>query len=885
MSTEIPKSYEPRGREQSLYQWWEEQGFFVADVRSERPPFSMVLPPPNVTGALHMGHALNITLQDILARWKRMDGYNVLWVPGTDHAGIATQNVVERNLAAEGKKRTDFTRSEFEEIVWQWKEKSEANILGQIKQLGCSCDWSRRRFTMDEGLSRAVREVFVRLYEDGLIYRGEYLVNWCPRCVTAISDLEVEYEPADGRLWHIRYPVKGSDAAVVVATTRPETMLGDTAVAVHPDDERYRRLEGKSVVLPLMDREIPVIFDTFVERDFGTGVVKVTPGHDPADFEAGRRHDLPILRVIGDDGRMTAEAGRYEGLDRYEARKKVIADLESLGLMEKSERHSHNLGHCQRCHTVVEPLVSNQWFVKVKPLAEEAIRAVEQGRTDFLPKNFEKVYFEWMHNIHDWCISRQLWWGHRIPAWYCDDCRETIVARETPEACPRCRGSKLRQETDVLDTWFSSALWPFSTLGWPDQTEEQEVFYPTSAMVTGFDIIFFWVARMMMMGLRFKKEVPFRHVYINGLVRDAQGQKMSKSRGNSIDPLSIIEEYGTDAVRFTLAVMAVPGTDIPFSIDRMAGYRAFCNKIWNAARFLLMHLDSEVPVDEEAIDALLVGPEPGLHHRWILARLSEVIESTRRDLDRFFVHEATNTLYHFFWGDLCDWYIELIKEDLSGDDAERRSRAQKVACFVLETAMRLLHPFIPFITEEIWLKVPHQGETIMRRPFPQALPRWQNAGVSESMQRIQELISAMRTARAENNVDPRKWVTVYLRCGEESRNLVESQLANLKRLVRAREVVLSDGFPVDRLYLQGVTALGEFALLLDDVIDIDVETQRLQKELQKLESEWLSLEKKLTNQGFLEKAPAEVVAGARSRQDEVQELRDKTLEKLNRLAR
>ncbi len=883
MGTKIPKSYEPRGTEQSLYQWWEERGFFVADVESERPPFSMVLPPPNVTGALHMGHALNITLQDILARWKRMDGHNVLWVPGTDHAGIATQNVVERKLAAEGKKRTDFTRPEFEKIVWKWKEQSEANILGQIKRLGCSCDWSRKRFTMDEGLSRAVREVFVQLYEDGLIYKGEYLVNWCPRCVTAISDLEVEYEPTEGHLWHLRYPVKDSSRFVVVATTRPETMLGDTAVAVHPDDERYSWLQGKSIVLPLMDREIPVIFDSFVEREFGTGVVKVTPGHDPADFEAGRRHGLPIIRVIGDDGTMTNAAGRYQGLDRYEARKRVLADLDALGLVEKTERYAHNVGHCQRCHTVVEPVVSNQWFVRVKPLAEEAIRAVEQGRTDFVPKNFEKVYFEWMVNIHDWCISRQLWWGHRIPAWYCGACRETIVAREAPQACPKCGGSQLSQETDVLDTWFSSALWPFSTLGWPEQSKEQEIFYPTSAMVTGFDIIFFWVARMMMMGLRFKQEVPFRHVYINGLVRDEQGQKMSKSRGNSIDPLAIIDEYGTDAVRFTLAVMAVPGTDIPFSINRMAGYRAFCNKIWNAARFLLMNLDSDAPVGEAEIDALLEGPEPGLHHRWILARLSEVIESTRRDLDRFFVHEATNTLYHFFWGDLCDWYIELIKEDLSGDDRAGRERAQKVACFVLETAMRLLHPFIPFITEEIWQKVPHQGETIMLRPYPQAFARWSDSEVVVRMQRIQELISAMRTARAENNIDPRKRLLVHLRCDEPARRLIESQLANLKRLVPAREVVFSSDFPTGGLLLEGVTALGEFALVLDDVIDVQAESQRLEKELQKLDAEQNSLDGKLSNEAFLQKAPAPVVEKTRNRLREVRDLRAKTREKLDRI--
>ena len=564
MSNEITKAYEPLEVEKKWYARWEEKGYFQACADSGQPAYCIVMPPPNVTGKLHMGHALNITLQDIVIRWQRMKGLNILWVPGTDHAGIATQNVVERHLAEKGIRRTDLGRERFEQTVWEWKETAESNILKQIRKLGCSCDWSRRRFTLDEGLSRAVREVFVRLYEEGLIYRGEYLVNWCPRCSTAISDLEVNYQPTQGKLWYLKYHLKGSDEFVVVATTRPETMLGDTAVAVHPEDERYRHLWGYTVILPLMNREIPLVSDHFVEKEFGTGVVKVTPGHDPSDFEASRRHQLPVIKVIGDDATMTDQAGDYAGLNRFEARQKVVADLQKQGLLLKVEEHSHNIGHCQRCDEVIEPLVSTQWFVKVKPLAEVAIRAVEQKRTVFVPDSYQRIYFEWMHNIHDWCISRQLWWGHRIPAWHCRDCGEMIVSRESPTGCPRCQDGSLEQESDVLDTWFSSALWPFSTLGWPDESRDLKVYYPTNTLITGFDIIFFWVARMLMMGLHFFDDVPFRTVYINGLVRDERGQKMSKSRGNIIDPLEMIDRYGTDAIRFTLAVMAVPGTDIPF---------------------------------------------------------------------------------------------------------------------------------------------------------------------------------------------------------------------------------------------------------------------------------------------------------------------------------
>ncbi|GAB4240310.1 MAG: valine--tRNA ligase [Acidobacteriota bacterium] len=881
---ELPKAYEPKGTEERIYAWWEAQGFFTADVESSKPPFSMVLPPPNVTGSLHMGHALNITLQDILARWKRMDGYNVLWVPGTDHAGIATQNVVERNLAKEGKRRSDFTREAFERLVWEWKEKSEARILSQIRRLGCSCDWTRKRFTMDEGLSRAVREVFVRLWEAGLIYRGEYLVNWCPRCETAISDLEVEYEPVTGNLWYIRYPVVDSDRYVVVATTRPETMLGDTAVAVHPSDERYQWLRGREILLPLMERRIPVIFDHFVDREFGTGVVKVTPGHDPNDFEAGRRHDLPVVLVIGETGKMTEAAGRYAGLDRYEARRRVVEDLEKLGLLEKVERHEHNVGHCQRCATVVEPLVSNQWFVKVKPLAEPAIAAVQEGRTRFIPENFERVYFEWMNNIHDWCISRQLWWGHRIPAWYCGGCGETVVARENPTQCPACGSADLTQESDVLDTWFSSALWPFSTLGWPDDTPEQKIFYPTSALVTGFDIIFFWVARMMMMGLRFMGDVPFRKVFINGLVRDEHGQKMSKSKGNVIDPLEIIEEYGTDAVRFTLAVMAVPGSDIPFSISRMAGYRAFCNKIWNAARFLLLNLQSTEPVDEEIVARLVEGGELELHHRWLLSRIQAVVADTRRDLDRFYVHEASNRLYHFFWDEFCDWYIELIKEDFQGEDSDRRRRAEQVACLALETVLRLLHPFIPFLTEEIWQKVPHVGETIMLRPYPQPRQAWADPAAESQMQLLQGLITAIRTARAENNIDPRLKLPVYLRVGDGHHALVEAQRSQVQRLVQAERIILTEELPAGGVMLQGVTPMAEFAVPLEGFVDLAAERRRLEKELNRVAKELAAVQQKLANEQFRSKAPRDVVAGAERRRDELAQLQQRLAERLQRFS-
>ena len=880
---EIPKAYEPLEVEKKWYSRWEEKGYFQACADSDRPAYCIVMPPPNVTGRLHMGHALNITLQDIVIRWKRMKGLNILWVPGTDHAGIATQNVVERHLAEKGLRRADLGREKFEQTVWEWKETAESNILRQIRKLGCSCDWSRQRFTLDEGLSRAVREVFVRLYEEGLIYRGEYLVNWCPRCSTAISDLEVNYQPAQGKLWYLKYPLKGSDEFVVVATTRPETMLGDTAVAVHPEDERFKHLRGCTVILPLMNREIPVVSDHFVEKEFGTGAVKVTPGHDPHDFEASRRHQLPVIKVIGGDTTMTDQAGAYAGLDRSEARQKVVADLQKQGFLLKVEDYSHNIGHCQRCDTEIEPLVSTQWFVKVKPLAEIAIRAVEQKRTVFVPDSYQRIYFEWMHNIHDWCISRQLWWGHRIPAWFCNGCGETIVARENPAACPHCQEGSLEQESDVLDTWFSSALWPFSTLGWPDESKDLKVYYPTSSLITGFDIIFFWVARMLMMGLHFINDVPFRTVYINGLVRDERGQKMSKSRGNIIDPVEIIDRYGTDAIRFTLAVMAVPGTDIPFSVGRMTGYRAFCNKIWNAGRFLLLHVQDRPAVSDLDIQSIWKNGQLELEDRWILSRLLQTIENSGENLEKFRFHEASNELYHFFWHEFCDWYIELIKPHITGQDKVKRERAAQVATYVLETSLRLLHPFIPFITEELWQRLPHQGESIMLASYPEAQLNWIDKAAIEQMESLQDLITAIRTARTENNIDPHKKVPAQLLCANRTREFLQAQKHHLEQLAQLNSVEFVSAWEREGMQVQGVAHLADFSLLVDEVIDVNVERGRLTKQMNRLRRDVEGLKKKLQNADFVQKAPTQVVESTRQRHDEALSQLKKLQEKLDGL--
>lgn len=882
MRKSIPKAYEPVEVEKRWYEWWKEQALFQADPDSGEPTYSMVIPPPNVTGSLHMGHALNITLQDILVRWRRMQGRNVLWLPGTDHAGIATQNVVERRLAEEGKKRTDLGRVEFEKIVWKWKEDAEKKILTQIERLGCSCDWSRTRFTLDDGLSRAVREVFVQLYNDKLIYRGEYLVNWCPRCTTAISDLEVEYKMTQGKIWHFKYPVKELDQFVVVATTRPETMLGDTAVAFHPEDDRYTQLEGCTAVLPLMEREIPIISDAFVDREFGTGMVKVTPGHDPNDFEVGQRHNLGVIKVIGEDGRMTARALSYAGMDRYEARDAVVKALKEQELLLKIEDHSHNVGHCQRCDTVVEPLVSTQWFVKVKPLADEAIKVVEDGQTTFVPENYKKIYFEWMNNIHDWCISRQLWWGHRIPAWYCSQCGEITVARETPQTCSHCGGETLEQESDVLDTWFSSALWPFSTMGWPNETRELDVYYPTSTLITGFDIIFFWVARMMMMGLRFMNDVPFRTVHINGLVRDEGGHKMSKSKGNVIDPLKIMDEYGTDAVRFTLAVMAVPGTDIPFSISRMSGYRHFCNKIWNAVRFVLLNLVDDTPVSDYEIDQLCREKDRlALEERWILSRLQKIIIETNENLEKFRFHEASNQLYHFFWHEVCDWFIELSKTKITGGGAEQKKHADRVAAYVLETCLRLLHPFIPFITEELWQHLPHEGVSIMKAAYPVPTKKWLDLEVEGQMEGLQELITAIRTTRAENNIDPRKKVFLQLVPSNQNQKFLVSQLHHIENLGQTERIEFVSKLERVTGSVEGIALLAEFSIAIDQEVDAVVEGQRLERRVRKLEENVQRLQAKLQNVDFLEKAPERVVNDTRERHREDSEQLIKLRNQLN----
>ena len=882
--SQISASYNGPEVEKKWSEYWLENRFFEADPTSEGPPYSIVIPPPNVTGALHMGHALNITIQDVLVRWKRMKGHNVLWLPGTDHAGIATQNVVERHISSEGLRRQDLGRRKFEETVWHWKDKYEARILGQIRRLGCSCDWSRTRFTMDEGLSSAVREVFVRLYEDGLIYRGEYLVNWCPRCSTAISDLEVIHSPVAGKLWYVRYLLARGGACIEVATTRPETMLGDTAVAVHPEDGRYRDLIGKTVSLPLMDRPIPVIADSFVDREFGTGAVKVTPGHDPNDFEAGRRHQLPIVKVIGEDGIMTSEAGSYAGLDRFEARQQVVRDLEGKGLLIAIEDHDHQIGHCQRCDTIVEPLVSTQWFVKVEPLARPAIEAVENGHTRFVPGRYKKIYLNWMYNLHDWCVSRQLWWGHRIPAWYCRECDEVIVAREAPTSCGQCGASELRQDEDVLDTWFSSGLWPFSTLGWPRETLEQEVYYPTTTLVTAADIIFFWVARMMMLGLRFKGAVPFRDVHLTGLIKDGQGRKMSKTTGNVIDPLEIIEDYGADAVRFTLSVSAAPGTDIPFSVSRMAGYRSFCNKIWNAGRFLLLNVERSNPVPAEEIGGLLEEGLLKLEDRWILGRLQEVTESVNANLGKFRFHEASHALYHFFWDEFCDWYIEFIKVRLGTDDLEDGAKVSTIALYVLDTSLRLLHPFMPFVTEELWQRLPHDGPTIALASFPETREDWIDREALEMTHMLQQLISAIRTARTENRIDPRHRLPCQLKSEPGSRNLARRHQQKIVSLAGLKAITPVDELGDDGLQVRGLSPLGEFALQLDDVIDVKAERDRLGRQIEKVSGEIDGLDRRLRNPAFVEKAPVAVVEGARERFQEARERRARLEEQLNGLS-
>jgi len=871
--TSIPDRYDPSQAESRWYRVWEERGYFRAEASSPtKKPYSIVIPPPNVTGSLHMGHALNNTLQDILIRMKRMDGHNVLWLPGTDHAGIATQNVIERQLAAEGRRKEDLGREAFVARVWRWKEESGRTIIDQLRRLGASCDWSRERFTMDPGLSAAVREVFVRLWEEGLIYRGDYIVNWCPRCQTALSDLEVDRAERDDEFVYIKY------GPLTLGTVRPETRLGDTALAVHPGDRRYRQWVGKILDVPSVEGTVrlPVVADAAVDPKFGTGVVKVTPGHDPVDFEIGRRHDLPIRTVIGFDGRMTAEAGKYAGLDRFECRRRIVEDMRALGLIERVEPYRHAVGVCYRCGTVVEPLVSKQWFVRTKPLAEPAIKAVRGGRTRVVPRVWRKTYFGWMENIRDWCISRQLWWGHRIPVWYCDHDGSMHVSRVDLTACPSCGGT-VHQDPDVLDTWFSSGLWPFSTLGWPRETPELRTFYPTSCLVTGFDILFFWVARMMMLGLKFMGDVPFRDVYIHALVRDAEGQKMSKSKGNVIDPLAVMDKYGTDALRFTLAALAAQGRDIRLAEERIEGYRNFANKIWNAARLVLANLDGYDPAHARPA-------APSVADRWIRSRLNATVGLVRKALDGYRFNDAASALYHFTWHEVCDWYLEIAKLALyDRGNAAQRARTQATLVEVLEATLRLLHPFMPFLTEEIWQQLPHAGESIMVAPFPRASRRTADPEAERDMAPVIGVVSAVRNIRSESRVPPSVEVAVTIKPTAAEAALITGAAPLIGALGRCTVTVSTEATRPPHAAFAAVDSLEVFVNLAG-VVDLAAERQRLAKEVKKAEDEIAFLEGKLGRPEFVARAPAEVVERERGRLAEQRRLRAKLDESLRAIA-
>ncbi len=950
MPHELPKAYEPGAIETRWAEFWVKEKLFHVETpaparprEDTRPVFTLLLPPPNVTGRLHMGHMLNQTQMDIMVRWHRMRGFITLWLPGTDHAGIATQMMVERQLAKEGKKRRDMGREKFVERVWEWKREYGGAILDQMKRLGASVDWGREYFTMDDNLSHAVREVFVRLYEQGLIYRGKYIVNWCPRCETAISDLEVKHEEVAGKLWEIRYPVigtpPGKEEFITVATTRPETMLGDTAVAVNEKDERYTHLHGKHVLLPLMKREIPIILDEIAKPEFGTGAVKITPAHDPNDFEAGKRHNLPQIEVMDLHARMNENAGEYRGMDRYEAREAVLADLREQGFLVADKDYTVPLGKCDRCGTVVEPRLSEQWFVKIEPLAKRAIEVVEKGYIRFSPENYGQIYLNWMNNIHDWCISRQLWWGHRIPAWYCGDCRQVVVARETPAKCAKCGSAKLEQDTDVLDTWFSSALLPFTTLGWPAATPDQQIFYPNSLMITGFDILFFWVARMIMLGCWFmmpgdgpgtaasrasnapgasgktnqdalRDSVPFREVYIHALVRDAERQKMSKTKGNVLDPIHVIEQYGTDATRFTLAAMAAPGTDIAFSESRTDGYRAFANKIWNAARFMFMNVDRIAPElrpTQSSAKGIAQFTVSTLEDRWILSHFNRATRDVNEAIETYRFHEAANRIYDFFWGEFCDWYIELIKPRLAEESAEAgvgtglrpaqdgaeprpHIDTARAACANLinlfDSSLRLLHPVMPFITEEIWHAM-YAGQPPLKSIALAAYPAADDAQIDlaaeTQMAILQDLIASVRNLRAELKVEPKVKVPIELFAHElEIRRLIEENRGAVERLGSVESVKFVES-SVAKLAGARSTARFDVHVVYEKKIDVAAECERLKKDLEKIEKDIANGERQLGNEGFLAKAPAKVVEGLRAKAEELKVLREKTVAKMEEL--
>jgi valyl-tRNA synthetase len=870
----VQKVYNPKEVEDRLYKMWLDKKYFHAKIDYSKKPFTIVIPPPNITGQLHMGHALNNTIQDILIRFKRMQGYCTLWLPGTDHASIATEAKIVEKMKEEGLTKEMIGREKFLERAWEWKRVYGGRIIEQLKKLGASCDWDRERFTMDEGLSNAVKEVFVRLYEKGLIYKGERMINWCPTCHTTISDAEVEYEEKKGKLYYIKYPAKDNSYHVVVATTRPETMLGDTAVAVNPNDQRYKHLIGKTVVLPLVNREIPIIADDYVDMEFGTGVVKITPAHDPNDFEIGQRHNLPMVQVIDTKGYMNENAGKYAGQERYEARKNIVKDLKELGLLVKEEDYTHNVGHCYRCSTVIEPLVSKQWFVKMKPLAEPAIRVVKEGKIKFIPERFEKIYFNWMENIKDWCISRQLWWGHRIPAYYCRDCENMMVSREEVKVCSKCGSFNVYQDEDTLDTWFSSALWPFSTLGWPEETEDLKYFYPTDVLVTAYDIIFFWVARMIFSGLEHMGKEPFKYVLIHGIVRDAQGRKMSKSLGNGIDPLEVIEKYGADALRFTLVTGISPGNDTRFHMEKVEANRNFANKIWNAARFVLMNLDIDTSFKPDESKFTFT-------ERWILSRLDTLIREVTENLEKFEIGIAAQKLYDFIWDEFCDWYIEMSKPTLYNKEASNNKEVQYVLLTVLTDILKLLHPFMPFVTEEIYLNLPHVEESLVIATWPK--PRgYQFTEDIQMVEKLIELIRSLRNLRLERNIKPDIKPKVYIKTDDLSMaNQLSLWEIYVKRLANFDQVIISNEVPEDSVAL--VLSWGVAYVKLKEIVDVQAELKRLLDEKERLLKEVERSEKLLSNQNFLQKAPEKVVNEEKEKYERYKQMLLSVVQQIERL--
>lgn len=876
MLENLPKTYNPKDFEDRLYKYWNDNGYFTAHVDKTKKPFTIMMPPPNVTGSLHMGHALNNTIQDVLTRWKRMEGYSALWLPGTDHASISTEAKVVEKIKKEGRSKEELGREGFLEEAWDWTHKYGNTIKNQLKKLGVSCDWSRDRFTLDEGLSKAVEEVFIRLYEKGLIYRGDRIINWCPSCRTAISDAEVEHEDSNGSIWHIKYPIKDGDGFIVIATTRPETMLGDLAIAVNPEDERYKDIVGKTVILPLMNREIPIIADDYVEMEFGTGAVKITPSHDPNDFEVGERHNLGQYVIMNEDGTISSKGGIYQGLERYEARKKIIEDLDREGYLVEIKDHQNAVGHCERCTTIVEPLISKQWFVKMESLAKPALEAYKNGELNFIPERFGKVYVNWLEGIKDWCISRQLWWGHRLPVYYCEDCDEIMVSRTKPDKCSKCNSVNLHQDTDTLDTWFSSALWPFSTLGWPDKTADLSYFFPTDVLVTGYDIIFFWVVRMVFSSIEQTGEMPFKDVFFTGLVRDSQGRKMSKSLGNGIDPLEIIDEYGADALRFTLVTGNSPGNDMRFYVERVESNRNFANKLWNATRFVLMNLEEDVAKEELTLDNLEE------EDKWILSKLNTLAKEATENLDKYEIGMAAEKVYNFIWDEYCDWYIEMVKSRLYGENKESKETAEKVLLFVLKGILKLLHPFMPFITEEIWQHLPGGDTPLILNNWPVYKEEFNFPESEETIEFIKSGIKGIRNARAEMNIVPsRKSKQIFVTKDEKIKNIIHNGRRYFLNLASSDEIEIVDnkeGIGEDNISV--VLDKCEVFLPLKDLIDFEKEIERLEKEKEKLEDEIKRVVGKLSNEGFVKKAPEKVVNEEKEKQRKYEEMLENVIERL-----